>query len=172
MTADWKRFIIPSAVCAGAATLGALGTKVDSAWYTNLKKPAWQPPGKVFGPAWTTLYSLTAFASGRALNRLSNSRDRRAYLGELGVNMAVNVAWSWLFFSARRPDASLLASAVLEASTLRLLKRAATVDRVSAAALAPYAAWVGFATVLNAEILRLNPDETSRCLALTRTKSA
>ncbi|MCF2587146.1 TspO/MBR family protein [Brevibacterium sp. UCMA 11752] len=158
MSTDWKRFILPSAVCAGAATLGALSTKVDSDWYSNLKKPAWQPPGRVFGPAWTTLYSLTAFASGRVLNRMPNSRDRRAYLGELEANMAVNVAWSWLFFSARRPDASLLTSAVLEASTLRLLTKAAKVDRVSAAALAPYAAWVGFATVLNAEILRLNPS--------------
>lgn len=164
---NWKRFIVPTAACAGAATLGALGTKVDSAWYKNLNKPVWQPPGWVFGPAWTTLYSLTALASGRVLTRLPTSQERRAYVGELGTNMAVNVAWSWLFFSARRPDASLIASALLEVSTLRLLRKAATVDRVSATMLAPYAAWVGFATALNGEILRLNPDEASRCLTHT-----
>lgn len=164
MTTPWKRSLLPATICATAAGLGALGTRVDSAWYRNVATPAWQPPGWVFGPAWSTLYTLTAVASTRVLTRLPDSRDRRTYLGELGANMAANVAWSWLFFSARRPDASLIDSLVLEASTLRLLRRAAAVDTASALMLAPYAAWVGFATVLNGEILRLNPGER-RCLS-------
>lgn len=168
MKAPWKRYLLPAAMCAAAAGIGALGTKVNSGWYKNLAKPAWQPPGWVFGPAWSTLYTLTAVASGRVLTRLPDSRDRRTYLGELGANMAVNVAWSWMFFSARRPDASLIDSVILEVSTLRLLKRAAAVDTAAALMLAPYAAWVGFATALNTEIVRLNPDEVSRsrrCIA-------
>lgn len=164
MRTSWKPRLLPAAICAAAAGLGALGTKVDSAWYAEIAKPAWQPPGRVFGPAWSTLYTLTAIASTRVLTRLPKGQDRRAYLGELGANMAVNVAWSWLFFSARRPDASLIDSIVLEASTLRLLRRAAAVDTTSALMLAPYAAWVGFATVLNAEILRLNPSQRG-CLS-------
>lgn len=158
MTTTWKRYVFSTAVCAGAATLGAIGTKVDSAWYKHLNQPAWQPPGWVFGPAWTTLYSLTAVASGRVQGRLPSDRERRAFMRDLAANMTVNVAWSWLFFSARRPDASVVDSAVLEASTLRLLKKATDVDTASALMLAPYAAWVGFAIVLNAEILRRNPD--------------
>lgn len=171
MKAPWKTYLLPATMCAAAAGIGALGTKVGSDWYKNLNKPAWQPPGWVFAPAWSTLYTLTAVASGRVLMRLPDSRERGTYLSELGANMGVNVAWSWLFFTARRPDASLIDSAILEASTLRLLKRAAAVDTASALMLAPYAAWVGFATALNGEILRLNPDEVSlspRCLGACR----
>ena len=169
MKAPWKRYLLPAAMCAAAAGIGAFGTRVDSDWYKNVTTPAWQPPGWVFGPAWSTLYTLTAVASGRVLTRLPNSRDRRAYLGELGANMAVNIAWSWLFFSARRPDASLVDSLILEASTLRLLRKAAAVDKTAALMLTPYATWVGFATVLNGEILRLNPDEMPQSLSCTRT---
>lgn len=138
--------------------LGALGTKVDSHWYKSLRKPTWQPPGWVFGPAWTTLYALTTIASGRVLNRLPDQASRSTFTRNLAVNMTINVAWSWLFFSAQRPRASLLDSVALEASTLQLIKKAAEVDRTSALLLTSYAGWVGFATVLNSEIVRLNPE--------------
>ncbi|RBP62953.1 TspO/MBR related protein [Brevibacterium sanguinis] len=162
MKPPWKHFAVPTAICAGAAVAGVLGTKVDSRWYKGLRKPAWQPPGWVFGPAWTTLYSLTAIASGRVLDRLPDHRSRTGFTGELATNMTLNVAWSWLFFTAQRPRASLIDSAALEVSTLRLMKKAAEVDRTSALMLAPYAGWVGFATVLNGEIIRLNPARTAK----------
>ncbi len=157
MRHTWTRFGLPVALTAGAAVLGALGTRVDSRWYKKLDKPAWQPPGWVFGPAWTSLYTLTAIASGRVQGRLPDEASRTAFTRDLAINLAINVSWSWLFFSAQRPRAALLDSVALEASTLHLIRKAAEVDRTSAALLAPYAGWVGFATVLNAEIVRINP---------------
>jgi translocator protein len=137
---------------AGTAVIGTLGTDVKSAWYRNLDKPSWQPPGAAFGPAWTTLYALLALAGARTIDRLDQPRARTAFATAFGVNLALNAGWSWLFFRAHRPRLALTEIIALEASTLDLTRRAARADPAAAAMLTPYAAWVAFATALNAAI--------------------
>jgi benzodiazapine receptor len=147
-------------VTAGAvvatAVVGGIGTDVSSRWYVGLDKPSWQPPGWVFGPAWTTLYALIAVGSARALDR-AEPQDRRALATALGVNLVLNTGWTWTFFKARRPRWALAEILVLEASTLDLLRRVNRVDARAHWLLAPYAGWVGFATALTASIARHNP---------------
>ncbi len=138
------------------AVVGGLGTDVRSRWYADLAKPDWQPPGWVFGPAWTTLYALVAVSGARVLAR-ADAHERRRFARALGVNLSLNAGWSWLFFTAKRPDWALGEVAVLEASTLDLVRRAWAADRTAAALLLPYAGWVGFATALTAAIERANP---------------
>jgi len=145
-----------SAAVAAAAVIGTLGTDVKSSWYRSLDKPAWQPPGTAFGPAWTTLYTLLALASSRTLDRLEDPEERRAFATAFGANLALNAGWNWLFFKARRPRWALAEIVVLEASTLDLTRRAARADSTAAAMLAPYAGWVAFATALNAAIAHRN----------------
>ena len=145
-----------SAAVAAAAVIGTLGTDVNSRWYRSLDKPAWQPPGAAFGPAWTTLYALLAVASARTLDRLEGPEERRAFATAFGANLALNAGWNWLFFKAQRPRCALAEIVVLEASTLDLTRRAARADSAAAAMLAPYAGWVAFATALNAAIARRN----------------
>ena len=147
-----------SAAVVATAVIGGLGTDVRSRWYRQLDKPAWQPPGAAFGPAWTTLYALMAVASARTLDRLDEPGDRRAYATAFGANLVLNTGWSWLFFRARRPRCALAEILLLEASTLDLKRRAATVDGAAATMLVPYAGWVAFATLLNAAIARRNPE--------------
>jgi tryptophan-rich sensory protein len=146
--------------CAAVATtagVGVLGTDVTSRWYWHLDKPAWQPPGAAFGPAWTTLYALMAVASARTLDRLDEPAERRAFATAFGANLMLNAAWNWLFFKARRPRWALAEILLMEVSTLDLTRRAAHVDRPAAKMLLPYAGWVAFATALNASIARRNP---------------
>jgi len=147
-----------SAAVAATAVVGVLGTDVTSGWYRDLDKPAWQPPGAAFGPAWTTLYALTALASARTLDRLEEPAERRTFATAFGVNLALNAGWNWLFFKARRPRWALAEIVVLEASTLDLTRRAAKADRSATAMLVPYAGWVAFATALNSAIARRNPE--------------
>ena len=137
---------------AATAVVGTLGTDVKSAWYRNLDKPSWQPPGAAFGPAWTALYALLALASARTVDRLEQPEARRAFATAFGVNLALNAGWTWLLFKAHRPRLALAEIVVLEASILDLTRRATRADWAAAAMLTPYAAWVAFATALNAAI--------------------
>jgi tryptophan-rich sensory protein len=151
--------------CAAVATtagVGILGTDVTSRWYRTLDKPAWQPPGSAFGPAWTTLYGLMAVAAARTLDQLEDPGERRELATAFGVNLALNASWNWLFFKARRPRWALAEILVLEASTLDLTRRAAKADATAAAMLVPYAGWVAFAAALNAAIARRNPPGRTR----------
>jgi tryptophan-rich sensory protein len=146
-----------SAAVVAAAVIGGLGTDVGSRWYRQLDKPAWQPPGAAFGPAWTTLYGLMAVASARTLDRMEEPEERRAFATAFGANLVLNAGWNWLFFRARRPRWALAEILLLEVSTLDVTRRAAKIDGPAAKMLVPYAGWVAFATLLNAAIARRNP---------------
>lgn len=147
---------VTAAAVTATAVAGGIGTDVRSRWYQRLAKPKWQPPGAVFGPAWTVLYGLIATASGRALDRMPESQ-RRGYAIALGTNLVLNVGWTWLFFKAKRPRLALAEIVLLEASSIDLIRRSAQHDKVAGGLLVPYAAWVGFATALTATIARKNP---------------
>jgi tryptophan-rich sensory protein len=150
------KWTIPALV--GTAVTGALGTDVRSLWYAALDKPSWQPPGWAFGPAWTTLYTLIAVGSARTLDRIDDEDERRSYVAALTTNLVLNVGWTWIFFTAKRPRWALAEILVLEASTLDLIRRSAKIDPASAWLLAPYAAWTAFATTLNGAIAARNPS--------------
>lgn len=153
----WVAAVAFVAGCEAVGLAGAAVTDPGSAWYRELVKPPFQPPAWVFGPAWTLLYALMGLAAWRVWRvRATNPRARRA-LGVFGAQLAVNTAWSPVFFGAHAVGAALaviVALAGLVAWTVVAFRR---VDRPAAALLLPYLAWVGFATVLNASILRLNP---------------
>ena len=138
-----------------AALLGGLATDPDSRWFRDLQKPSWYPPPQAFGIVWTGLYAGLAWASGEVLARDGGRPFGRAY----AVNLALNTAWTPLFFRAHRPWAAAAESAVLTASTVDLARRAARVSPAAAVVLAPYAAWTTFATALTVAIARRNRGE-------------
>jgi benzodiazapine receptor len=143
-----------------AATIGGVSGDFRSAWYRSLDKPGWQPPGAVFPVVWTVLYTDIAVAGARVADQLARRGrlpERRAFLTALGVNLALNAAWTPLFTRARRPTAAAVECGVLALSGVDLVRRAARADAPAAAALAPYAAWCAFATVLSGVIARRNP---------------
>jgi len=142
----------------GTAALGGLGTDVRSSWYARLDKPAWQPPGWAFGPAWTTLYTLTAVGSARTIDRIEDDDERQAYIAALATNLVLNIGWTWVFFTAKKPRWALAEIAALNISNLDLVRRSGKVDAAAGWLLTPYAAWTAFATALNASIAARNPS--------------
>ena len=137
---------------AAAALVGGLATDPGSRWFRDLEKPSWYPPPQAFGIVWTGLYAGVAWAAGEVLATGGQHAFGRAYT----ANLVLNTAWTPLFFRAHRPWAAAVESAVLTASTVDLVRRAARVSPPAAAVLAPYAAWTAFATALTVAIARRN----------------
>jgi len=141
---------------AAAAAIGAVATDPGSSWYRNLRKPRWQPPPPAYALVWTPLYATIGYAGSRALGRALRS-DRRRLAGGLLLDLALNAAWTPVFFRARQPRAALAEIACLDIANVLLIRQAWRADHTAAILLLPYVAWTAFATVLNAEIVRLNP---------------
>jgi benzodiazapine receptor len=84
-------------------------------------------------------------------------RDRNSVAMSLWwAQMGLNLMWSPIFFTAHWPAAALAVILMLLAVILAFIAKQWSADRISAALFVPYAAWVGFASVLNFEIVRLN----------------
>ncbi|MBB3820314.1 tryptophan-rich sensory protein [Xanthomonas arboricola] len=145
------------ALCYAVAGLGALASIQAASFYADLQRPAWAPPGWLFGPVWTALYGMMAVAVWLVWRRGGWAGARLA-LGMFFLQLALNGLWSWLFF-AWHMGAWAFADIVLLWLTL-----AATIgvfakrNSVAAWLLVPYLAWVSFAAALNYSVWQLNPQ--------------
>jgi len=136
-----------AAAVTAVAVVGGLATDTSSEWYRDLEKPSWQPPGSVFGPVWTVLYVLIAVAATLSFRDVGGPR-RRLVLGLYAANLALNVAWTWIFFQGHAPTAAGIEIVFLLATIVALIWLVRPHNRAAALALAPYGAWVAFATAL------------------------
>jgi tryptophan-rich sensory protein len=143
------------------AALGGFATASSvKTWYPTLAKPAWTPPGWLFGPAWTVLYTIMAVVAWRVW-RLpavtpAGPTGRAAILRLWWLQLGLNGAWSWAFFYFRTPAAGLLVIGALLALIAGLQPRLARADRPSALLWTPYVLWVAFAACLNLSIWNRN----------------
>jgi benzodiazapine receptor len=147
------------AVAVAAGTGSIASPRRVPAWYSRLRKPAYQPPGVAFPVVWTTLYGDIATTSAVTLDkfRATGQHDKaRGYATALTVNLLLNAGWSWLFFRFHKLGAAVLGASALTASSADLARRAAAADSRAGLALAPYPLWCAFATVLSTHIWRLN----------------
>ena len=85
------------------------------------------------------------------------SKFARLALAAWALQLALNLAWSFVFFGARMIGAALAEIVLLLAAIVATTVLSWRVDRVAGALFAPYVAWVAFATVLNTALWRLNP---------------
>ena len=135
-----------------AAAAGGAAFPPDD-WYAALNKPAWNPPGWVFGPVWTTLYVMIATAGWLLWRRLG---ARSAAFAAWLIQVALNAAWTPLFFGLHKPAWALVDIVLLLAAIATTMALAWRAERWASWLLLPYLAWVAFATCLNAAIWRLN----------------
>jgi translocator protein len=139
-----------------AAALGRVSNRrVPGLWYSMQRKPPFQPPSWVFGPVWSALYALIA-ASGYRVWKAPSGKTRNRALALWGTQLALNSAWSPLFFGARRKRAAFVDLLALLGVVAAYAKVSRKVDKSAAAMVIPYLGWLGFAAVLNEEIIRRN----------------
>jgi tryptophan-rich sensory protein len=137
-----------------AGLVGSVATASSvNGWYTTLVRPELAPPGWVFAPVWTTLFTLmgvAAFLAWRA------EGTRWPAFVAFGGQLLLNVAWSFVFFGAQAIGPALAVIAVLWIAILLNAVLFARLDRRAGLLLVPYLAWVAFAAYLNYGFWMLN----------------
>ena len=147
--------VVAIVMCNAVGIAGAFFTTTDSTWYLTLAKPAFQPPGWIFGPMWTLLYTLMGVAAYRIFARRERAGAGVA-LGLFATQLFLNGIWSPTFFGLEAIVVALAIIATLVVVVALTIHRFWKIDRLAGALLLPYLAWISFATLLNATIVSLN----------------
>ncbi len=140
-----------------AAALGSTASIEASAFYAELVQPTWSPPAWLFGPVWTSLFTLMAIAAALVW-RSGGFRAHGTALGLYVGQLVLNALWSWLFFAWHLGGIAFLEVVLLWlaiAATMVLFWRARP---LAGLLLVPYLLWVAFAAVLNFTLWQLNPE--------------
>ena len=149
-------WLVFAAICFAAAAIGSLFTASSvKTWYPALVKPVGNPPAWVFGPVWSTLYLLMATAAWLVWRQRESDGAWMA-LVFFFVQLALNAAWSFIFFGLRRPGTAVAEILILLAAIVATAMRFRPISRLAFWLMVPYIAWVSYATFLNFGIWRLN----------------
>jgi tryptophan-rich sensory protein len=151
----WRPVLIAAAAAIFVGTLGGLLTDTGP-WYQGLRKPSWQPPDWLFGPAWTVIFALATMSAIHAWRGARSGAQRGAVIALFALNGCLNVLWTTLFFVAQRPDRALIEVGLLWLSVLAPIAVFWRWSRTASYYLVPYLAWVAFAAYLNWTVVRLN----------------
>lgn len=165
----WALLTVPAIVLLGFLSGRLANSGYGNRWFDALEKPALMPPGWLFGVAWTILYVLMGLALAIVLHA-RGAKGRGPAIALFLVQLVMNLAWSPLFFRAHQVGSALiliLALIVVVAITIWLFDR---VRRIAGLLLLPYLAWLCFASFLNYEIGRLNPDAETLVAPALRTQ--
>ncbi|MBR0755642.1 tryptophan-rich sensory protein [Bradyrhizobium jicamae] len=127
-------------------------TNLPGAWYAGLQKPPFYPPNRVFPIAWTVLYVMIAIAGWRTYLRNPTGVAMQLWFGQL----ALNFLWSPIFFTLHSMLGGLAIILALLAAIVGFIGVQWRDDRLASVLFVPYAVWVGFASLLNYMLYRLN----------------
>ena len=159
MAMDKKKLLVSLAICFAAEGAGGLFTAQSVGdWYLTLQKPAFTPPGWLFGPVWTLLYFLMGVSLYLIWTAKQDSGVKKNFAGFIfAVQLLLNVAWSAVFFGMQSIAGALGISVALWVAIAVTMHQFRRISRLASGLLLPYWAWVSFATVLNFTLWKLNP---------------
>jgi tryptophan-rich sensory protein len=154
----WKIALItvPAIVVLGSLSGRLSGSGYGNDWFDALAKPFFMPPGWVFGAAWTFLYVLLGLALAIILAEPRSPRKKTALI-LFFAQLALNFAWSPIFFAAHDIRLALLVIVVMAALAAAAAGQFWRIRKVAGALMLPYLAWLCFAAALTNAIDRLNP---------------
>ncbi len=142
------------AAVGAAAFLGSRFVDTQSEWYTSLAKPAFTPPPVVFSIAWGVVYLCLAASAVLVCNKSYRLRELTLYV--YGLNLVLNVLWTYVFFQNQNPAMALVVLVLLLGTVAAMADLSARLDKVAAILLIPYLLWGTFALVLNYVIIMMN----------------
>lgn len=161
-SSDWLLLFSLILLSQLAGVIGSVFTfSAIPSWYVTLTLPAFAPPSWIFGPVWTTLYTVMGIALFMVMKKRgiepSRAKARTWGIRLFFAQLVVNALWSVLFFGMRNPTAALVDIIVLDALVIAVVVLFARVSRTAMLLMLPYLGWILFATYLNLNIVLLNP---------------
>jgi tryptophan-rich sensory protein len=153
----WALVLVPTVLLLGFVSGQLAGSSADNPWFAMLEKPAIYPPPATFGIVWTILYAMMGFAAA-IVGSAHGARGRKLAAAAFAIQLALNLAWSPLFFALHQIGHALILLVALDLAVLATVLLFWRVRRAAGLLLLPYLAWVLFATALNWQFLALNPD--------------
>lgn len=150
-------FTVPLILLLGTVSGRIANSGYGNPWFDALVKPATMPPGWLFGLVWPILYILLGLALAIILNA-RGAKGRGLAVGLFVAQLLLNFTWSPLFFAYHQVRSALVVIVlmlILAAVTAFLFAR---IRRTAALLMLPYLAWLGFASLLNYQIIQLNPN--------------
>jgi tryptophan-rich sensory protein len=139
--------IIGTIIVAVYAVVSGRWVATDAQWYQSLPRPAWQPPGFVFGLIWPYNFAMLIVATWIVANRLSTTHQL-IWLASLTLSVAAALSWAWLFYGPHSLRASSLMLVLATLLTIPLLVIAFRSSSTLGFALVPYQIWLAIATSL------------------------
>ncbi|MFW6061809.1 MAG: TspO/MBR family protein [Planctomycetota bacterium] len=144
------------AICYVPALIGYIASpEMGGAWYDALAKPDWTPPPWTFGTAWTALYAMMGLAAWLVWRCRDRANVRPALIA-FGVQLALNAAWTPLFFGAHLIGAAFVELLVLLAAVVVTVVLFSRIRAMGTWLLVPYVGWLVFAALLNYAIWQMN----------------
>jgi translocator protein len=153
----FPRLLAAIAICEFAGAVGAIFTApAIPIWYASLARPLLSPPNWIFMPVWTILFALMGVALWLITEKPAPARERRAAHQLFVFQLALNVAWSFIFFGLHVVSAAFIEMVSLWLVILATIIAFSKISKTAAWLLVPYIVWVSFAAYLNLSIWLLN----------------
>jgi tryptophan-rich sensory protein len=153
----WALVLIPGILLLGMLSAALAGSGPADPWFAGLNKPSIYPPPQLFPIVWSALYILMGLALAMIV-WARGAAGRKVAIVAFAVQLALNLAWSPLFFAAHQITAALVLIVALDVAVLATIVLFHRVRPVAALLLAPYLVWLLFASYLNWEFRTANPN--------------
>jgi translocator protein len=151
------KILIAVVVCLGVGYASSFATQSSvNDWFPTLEKPFFNPPAWLFAPVWTLLYILMGISAGLIWSQPIEIETKKKALTLFLTQLALNAAWSILFFGLRNPLLALIEIVLLWLLIRETYVVFKEINKTASYLLLPYLAWVSFAAILNAAIWWLN----------------
>lgn len=147
---------VPLVMALGFMSARLAGTD-HAGWYDMLVKPALTPPPAMFGIVWTILYAMLGLALAVVWHAFGHPM-RTAAIAAFCVQLALNLAWSPVFFGAQQLFGGVLLLVAILVGALATTVLFFRTRRMAGWLMLPYLAWLGLALYLNVSLWQLNPD--------------
>ncbi len=138
----------------GALGIGSwlMNNGPKTAWYIEINKAPWSPPGWVFGVAWTTIMICFAIYLTFLFTKQNSTKVKILFV----TQVVLNVSWNYIFFNQHNVGLALLNIALLTILVFYFLIGFRKQLKFKSLLVLPYAIWLCIATSLNYYIYAFN----------------